>query len=115
MRGSRIFFREGGPDPTARKQSGQRFFFSTYFTVYRALYYRKSYTFLRIQRKSNINQGGSNLFQGGGGGGVKMLISMETHITCDFQGGSGPPTSPLGPHMGGAGGNPLVSSQTLYH
>ena len=33
--------------------------------------------------------GGSNIFQGGGptfsrGGGVQMLISLETHITCDF-------------------------------
>ena len=29
---------------------------------------------------------------GGGGGGVQMLISIETHITCDFPRGlSGPP------------------------
>ena len=27
---------------------------------------------------------GSNIFQGGG---VQMLISIETHITCDFPGG----------------------------
>ena len=26
-----------------------------------------------------------------GRGGVQMLISIETHITCDFQGGTGPP------------------------
>ena len=35
-------------------------------------------------------------FLGGGGGGVKILISIETYITCDFSvggggGGSGPP------------------------
>ena len=30
---------------------------------------------------------------------VQKLISMETHITCDFQGGSGPPIPPLGRHM----------------
>ena len=30
--------------------------------------------------------GGSNFFQGGGGGGFQMLISIETHITCDFPG-----------------------------
>ena len=32
---------------------------------------------------------GSNFFQrgGGGGGGVQMLISIETHITCDSKGG----------------------------
>ena len=40
-------------------------------------YYRENYTFERIQR-------GSNIFQGGRG--VRMLISIETHITCDFQG-----------------------------
>ena len=41
-------------------------------------------------------RGGSNFFQGGGGvGGVQMLISIETHITC----GSGPLISPLDPHM----------------
>ena len=31
-----------------------------------------------------------------------MLISIETHITCDFPGGgrgSGPPIPPLDPHM----------------
>ena len=32
-----------------------------------------------------------------------MLISIETHITCDFQGGggegSGPPIPPLDPHL----------------
>ena len=43
--------------------------------------------------------GGSNFFQGGGGGGggVQMLISIETHITCDFPGGRGAldPLSPL--------------------
>ena len=31
-----------------------------------------------------FSRGGSNLFQGGGGGGVQMLISMETDITCDL-------------------------------
>ena len=36
---------------------------------------------------------------GGGGGGVQLLISIETHITCDFPGGSGSPIPPLNPHM----------------
>ena len=46
-----------------------------------------------ISKKSIIFQGfrGSNIFQGGGvqifqGGGVQVLISIETHITCDFPG-----------------------------
>ena len=56
-------------------------------------YYRENYTFPRIQRGSNIFHGGG----GGGGGGVQLLISIETHITCDFPGGSGSPNHPLGP------------------
>ena len=37
----------------------------------------------------------------GGGSRVQVLISIETHITCDFWGGGGPdPLSPpLDPHM----------------
>ena len=31
--------------------------------------------------------------------GVQILISIETHITCDFPGGFGPPIPPLDPHM----------------
>ena len=32
-------------------------------------------------------------------GGSNCLFPIETHITCDFQGGSGPPVPPLDPHM----------------
>ena len=62
----------GGGGPTAEKQPQQRFFKpSTDFTV--------------IHGGSNIFQGGGvQHFQGGGGGGVQMLISIKTHITCDF-------------------------------
>ena len=42
--------------------------------------------------------GGSNFFKMGGG--VKMLISVETHITCDFPGGGlDPCPPPLDPHI----------------
>ena len=58
--------------------------------------YRENYTFPRIQRGSYIFQGGPNFCQGGG---VLIIISKETHITCDFPGGSGPPIPPLDPHM----------------
>ena len=46
-----------------------------------------------------------------GGGGVQMLISIETHIrTCYFPGGvSGPPIPPLEPHMG----NVIITGQYL--
>ena len=46
-------------------------------------------------------RGGSNFFKGGGQlfpwrGGVQWVISIETHITCDFPGGGGAdPISPL--------------------
>ena len=43
--------------------------------------------------------GGCPTFSGGGG--VQMLISIETHIrTCYFPGGVRTPYPPLDPHMG---------------
>ena len=42
--------------------------------------------------------GGSNFFQGGGS---NCLFPIETHITCDFPAGSGPPVPPLDPHLVG--------------
>ena len=41
--------------------------------------------------------GGVQHFQGGGGS--NCLFRIETHITCDFPGGSGPPVPPLDPHL----------------
>ena len=51
-----------------------------------------------------LQGGGGHAFLGvqlfpGGGGGVKMLISIKTHISCDFPEGSGPPVPPLDPRM----------------
>ena len=46
------------------------------------------------QRGSNNFQGGVQFFPGG----VQMLISIETHITCDFPGGEGGP-DPLSPPL----------------
>ena len=40
--------------------------------------------------------GGSNFFQGGRS---NCLFPIETHISCDFPGGSGPPVPPLDPHL----------------
>ena len=51
-------------------------------------YFKEDYTFPRFQRESNIFQGG------GGSNGVQMLISIETHITCHFRGGSPDPYPP---------------------
>ena len=64
-----------------------------------------------FQGRSIIFRGGvSNFFQGGG---VQMLISIETHIrTCYFPGGGGgvrTPYPPLDPQMG----NVIITGQYL--
>ena len=54
--------------------------------------------------------GESNFFQGGGG--VQMLISLETHVrTCYFPGGGGCP-DPL-PHLDPHMGNVIITGQYL--
>ena len=56
--------------------------------------------FFTVQKGRNIYRGGGGggggcnfllfFFWGGGGlGGVQILISIETYITCDFSGGGG--------------------------
>ena len=64
-----------------------------------------------ISKKSIIFQGprGGPTFSRGGGGGVQLfpggggvsncLFPIETHITCHFPGGSGPPVPPSGPAL----------------
>ena len=46
------------------------------------------------------SRGGTTFSRGGptfpGGGGSNCLFPIETHITCDFPGGSGPPVPPSG-------------------
>ena len=50
--------------------------------------FNEIYHFSRLQR-------GSNIFQGGGGGGSNCLFPIETYIICDFPGmGSGPAVPP---------------------
>ena len=55
-------------------------------------------------------KGVPNFFQGGGGG-IQMLISLETHVrTCYFPGGGvRTPYPPLDPHMG----NVIITGQYL--
>ena len=62
--------------------------------------------FLTLNRFYSFTGGGGGpvFFRGGGGptfsrGGVQMLISIKTHITCDFPEGSAPPVPPLDPRM----------------
>ena len=55
-------------------------------------------------------EGGVKVFPGGGG--VQMLISLETHVrTCYFPGGGGvrTPYPPIDPHMG----NVIITGQYL--
>ena len=95
MRGSRNFRQGGG---------GGRSALTTFFCFSPQLILQKSngqfkkkiYNFSRFQRGSNIVEGGQ-LFPGGS----NCLLSIETHITCDFSGGGGVPT-PVPPPSGSA-------------
>ena len=93
----RIFLGRGGggggvPGPTARKQSGQRFFFGPQLVL--------QFTegvgvngFITENTNFSKNPKGVQHFPGGpsfvprGGGEVQMLIPIETNIICDFPGG----------------------------
>ena len=58
------------------------------------VYFKENSNFTRFWGRGG---GGSNLFKGGGGLGVQMLI-LETHRTFDFPGGDPDPLSPLWIH-----------------
>ena len=98
MCGSRNFFQEGGVGPTTRKQSGQRFLLpNLFYSLQRGsngFITEKTILFQGSRGGPTFSRGG-----GGGGGGVQMLISIETHIPCDFPGESETPIPPLDPHM----------------
>ena len=98
--GPGIFVRGGGggPGPSDKKNSDNTFFFSPLSLFYRSqmINFIEIYHFSRFQRGSNIFQGGPTFSRGGGGGGGNCLFPIETHITCDFPGGSGPPVPPSG-------------------
>ena len=98
-----IFVRggEGGPGQSDKKSLTSFFFF---FFLVLSLFYRSQmvnfkeiYHFLRFQRGPTFSRGGGGvqLFSRGGGG-SNCLFPIETHITCDFSGGSGPPVPPSG-------------------
>ena len=62
--------------------------------------FKNNLSFSRFQRGSSIFQGGgggSSFFRRGGGS--NCLFPIETHITCDFPGGSGPLYPTLDPHL----------------
>ena len=92
MRGSRNF-RQGGPGQSDKKSSDV-FFFLVLSLFYRSqmVNFKEIYHFSRFQRGSNILQGGPTFSRGGS----NCLFPIETHITCDFPGGVGPPVPPSG-------------------
>ena len=66
--------------------------------VYEWLISKKNIIFQGFRGGSTFSRGSKFLQRGG----VQMLISIETHRTCDFQGESGPPIPPLDPCMSSA-------------
>ena len=76
------------------------FFFFFFFLVLRLfyssqmVYFKEIYHFSRDRGGPTFSRGGSNFFQGGGGGVSNSLFPKETHITCDFPGGGRTPCPP---------------------
>ena len=90
----------GGSRRYGQKQSGQCFLFclvwsSTYFTVSRwgpmVLLHRKQFFSKDPREGPTFSRGGPTFLRG-----VQTLISLETHITCDFPVGGPDPLSPSG-------------------
>ena len=67
-------------------------------------YFKENYNFSKVPgvcpRGSSIFGWGPNFFQGGGGGGVELLVPIKTNRTCHFSegGGSGPTVTPRSAH-----------------
>ena len=53
---------------------------------------KKTIIFKGFRGGTTFSRGEGNFFHGGG---VQWVISIETHITCDFPGGGADPISPL--------------------
>ena len=108
MRGSRIFF---SPQLILQKSNGQFQRNLSFFGVPEGVqhlqgggggrgvqHFQGGSNIFKGGVGSNIFKGGVQLFPGGGGGGrgSNCLFPIETHITCDFPGGYGPPVPPSG-------------------
>ena len=98
MHGSRTSF-QGGPGLIARKQSGQRF-----FVLVLNLFYSLQRGSNRFIAEKTVlfqgSRGGVRHFPRGSKGGRQIIISIETHIMCDFPWGVRTPyPPPLDPHM----------------
>ena len=75
-----IFVRGGGVQVNLTKKADVFFFFFFFFCPQLIMVnFKENYHFSRFQ-----------------GGGSNCLFPIETHMTCDFPGGSGPPVPPSG-------------------
>ena len=86
MRGSRNFRQGGG---------GVQVSLTTFFSPQLILQesngqFQRHLSFFKVREGVQLFPGGPT-FSGGGGGGSNCLLPIETHIPCDFPGGSGPP------------------------
>ena len=90
MRGTRNFCRGGGGGVQARRPENSLDIVFSVLSLFYSLQ-RGSKDFIAEKIIFSQESRGGQHFSGGGG--VQMLISIETHITCDFPGGggSGPP------------------------
>ena len=92
MRGSRNFFQGGGGVVQARRPENSLDNFFFFFLVLNLFYslQRASNGFITEKTILSKDPEGSNIFKRGGptfSTGDQMLISLETHKTCDFPGG----------------------------
>ena len=100
-----IFGQGGGVQVNLTKKNSDNVFFLFVFSPQLILqksngYFQRKLSFFKVSEGSNIFQGGggSNFFPGKGGG-SNCLFPIETHITCDLQGGVRTPVPPLDPHL----------------
>ena len=91
MRGSRNF-RQGGGGP------GYVFFSPQLILQKSNGQFQRYLSFFKVPEGVQRFPGAVQLFPGG----TNCLFSIETHITCDFPGGSGPPPPPPPPPSGSA-------------
>ena len=86
----------GGPGQSDKKALTLFFFFCFFLVL--GLFYRSQMVNFKEIYHFQGSRGGPTFSRGGGGS--NCLFPIETHITCDFQGGSGPSVPPpLDPHL----------------
>ena len=79
----------GGPFQSDKKSSYHVF-------LVLSLFYRSQMVNLQKSIIFQGSRGGPTISRGGGS---NCLFPIVTPIACDFPGGSGPPVSPLDPHL----------------